>query len=144
MGDDTYNYFGATVFWLYIAAALYFSTIIIITIIRVGPSKGGNGSRRKQDTLIFSILAAISFATLSTNMLNVLIQSYQSWSADHKVSATWNPIQVWTWSITSTLFQDFGEAIVASPARYLWVQTALLATLSVCLFMGIEGWLQKY
>jgi hypothetical protein len=73
-------------------------------------------------------------------MLNVLIQTYQSWSAKHRISATLDSNQIWTWSITSTLFQDFGEAIVASPARYLWVQTALLATLSVCLFMGIEGW----
>jgi hypothetical protein len=83
--NDTNNYFGATVFWLYIAAALYFSTIIIITIIRIGPSEDGNGSRRKQDTLIFSTLAALcnpqyQHAQCAHPVVSIMVRGTQDFS----------------------------------------------------------------
>jgi hypothetical protein len=137
--DDTINYFGVTIFWLYIMAALYFSTTLVFTIVTIEPPKGKTREGRNRDVLVFGTLAFISFATLSVDMLNVLIQSYRSWSDRYGVRPRMDLAQIWGWSITSTLFRDFGEAIVADHARYLWAQTALLSTFSVCLFMGIEG-----
>jgi hypothetical protein len=46
---------------------------------------------------------------------------------------------LWQWSITSSLFQDFGKAIVATKPRYLLSSSGLWSTLAVALYMGIEG-----
>ncbi|KAK5173366.1 uncharacterized protein LTR77_002047 [Saxophila tyrrhenica] len=139
--DET-NYLGAAIFWLYILAALFFSSVVIWTILNIkqtGQRTSRNGIKNSSDTWLFSALAGLSFATLSANMLNVLIQSYRAWSARHSTNASLSPTQIWHWSITSTLFQDFGEAIVKDSVRYFWAQSALLGTLSICIFMGVEG-----
>ena len=137
--DEQLNLLGATIFWLYILFALILTATIIETILEISPSNQGQHERRKQ-TRLFAALALISFTTLSYNMLNVLIQSYTLWARQHGLTVADTSIRsIWTWSITSTLFQDFGEAIVQNSARYLWAQTNFLATLCVCLFMGIEG-----
>ena len=137
------NYLGAITFWLYILAALGLTTLAIYTLASQRPPHDGAQVERRKLTLRFSALAVISFCTLSVNMLRVLIQSYTQWSkrlpsaydrAHHGLLT-----RIWTWSITSTLFRDFGEAIVADQARYIWVLTALLATFSVCSYMGVEG-----
>lgn len=136
---DSFNILGATVFWLYIAAALYFTYQTITTIVNIKPAQDEKDDRRKEDVVIFSSLATISFGTLSKNMLDVLIHSYRIWSERHGLTASLSPAQVWRWSITSTLFQDFGEALVATQERYLWVQSALFVTMSVCIFMALAG-----
>ncbi|KAK0893671.1 hypothetical protein LTS16_022485 [Friedmanniomyces endolithicus] len=137
------NYLGAITFWLYILAALGLTILAIYTLASQRPPHDGAQVERRKLTLRFSALAVISFCTLSVNMLRVLIQSYTQWSkrlpsaydrAHHGLLT-----RIWTWSITSTLFRDFGEAIVADQARYIWVLTALLATFSVCSYMGVEG-----
>ncbi|KAK1048606.1 hypothetical protein LTR12_006843 [Friedmanniomyces endolithicus] len=137
------NYLGAITFWLYILASLGLTTLAIYTLASQRPPHDGAQVKRRKLTLRFSALAVISFCTLSFNMLRVLIQSYTQWSkrlpsaydrAHHGLLT-----RIWTWSITSTLFRDFGEAIVADQARYIWVLTALLATFSVCSYMGVEG-----
>ncbi len=137
--DKDLNYFGATIFWLYIVAALFFSAIVITTIANIKPPNSVGTGRRDGDWKMFATLAAISFSTLSFNMLSVLIQSYISWSKQNDLQPRLDVSQIWTWSIHSRLFQDFGEAIVASTGRYLWAESALLATLSISLYMGIEG-----
>ena len=132
------NYLGAAIFWLYIAAALFFSTLVIHTIITIGTS---NLSQRRhfRDVKIFSALACISFVTLSYNMLNVLIESFSAWHEQQNVSGRLGLADIWRWSIESTLFQDFGEAIMAPTFQQIWTFSALVATMSVCLFMSIEG-----
>ncbi|USW57457.1 hypothetical protein Slin15195_G107760 [Septoria linicola] len=76
-------------------------------------------------------------------MLHVLVNSFQLWSKDNplpdRMSIGSILVTVWKWSITSTLFKDFGTAIVENLERYLWTQAALWATMSVCLYMGTEG-----
>lgn len=73
-------------------------------------------------------------------MLDVLIQSFNTWSTSRSPQQLANlPLAIWQWSTTSTLFSDFGEAIVEDSARFFWVQSALLATLSVFVYMGTEG-----
>lgn len=131
--EDQPNLLGATIFWLYIVLALIFTFFAIESIL-----KSSNPARHKH-VATFSIIAAISFSTLSFNMLHVLIDSYSTWSERQVVPLALSPSSVWQWSITSTLFRNFGEAIVLDDARFLWTQSALMATMSVSFFMGIEG-----
>lgn len=140
--DDFLNYFGATIFWLYIAAALYFSVIVILPIYNVptpGVKRSSLQQRVMKDVAHFSALAGASFGALSVNMLNILYQSYLAWSGRHRLRASLSVSQIWRWSITTTLFQDFGEAIVQHPVRYFWTHSALVTTLAVSFFMGTAG-----
>lgn len=133
------NYLGASIFWLYNVLALVFTGTTVWALFSLYMS---NASRKKNTGLIllFSALATLSFATISNNMLEVLIQSFKQWSAGRDPAELQDlPLALWNWSITSSLFQDFGEAIVADSGRFLWAQSALLATLSVFFFMGTEG-----
>lgn len=134
--DEQLNYLGAAIFWLYILAALLFTSIILKTLYDTEPAKHAE----RNHVVLFGALSACSFATLSYNMLNVLISSYTLWAHERSLSIADTSIgSIWQWSITSTLFHDFGNAIVQSSARYLWTEASLLATLCVCLFTGIEG-----
>ncbi|EMC91294.1 hypothetical protein BAUCODRAFT_152568 [Baudoinia panamericana UAMH 10762] len=138
--NPTYNYFGATVFWLYNVAALSFTAIVLVTIAQL-PARRYPG--RQSPARVFITLAGISFTVLSVNMLHVLIQSYYEWSQTifGRLAVERNGMlrSIWTWSITSTLFRDFGEAIVADQARYVWTLSALIATMSVSTYMATEG-----
>lgn len=138
--EDQLNYLGATIFWLYILAALAFTAIILKTLHDMRGSKNSQRTSNERQVNLFGTLAAISFAVLSYNMLDVLIQSYTLWARNHNLSLDDTSLNsIWRWSITSTLFQDFGNAIVHNSARYLWVEASLLATLCTCLHIGIEG-----
>ena len=138
--DGQINYLGATVFWFYNLAALFFTAIVIHTILAIPQVKPSKQEHWRREVGLFSAMACVSFAMLSFNMLRVLIESFGSWSRDRESSAKASMVaSVWNWSITSTLFRDFGEAIVEDGSRYLWAQSALLATLSVCVYMAQEG-----
>ncbi|KAH0160128.1 hypothetical protein KCU67_g6851, partial [Aureobasidium melanogenum] len=134
------NLSGALIFWAYIAGALASTGIVLNTIKQ---SYFNNG--RPKIPPFLAILALSSFATLSYHMLNVLILSYQQWTARHSiplgalVGADRTPLHLWKWSTTSSLFQDFGEAIVANKPRYLLSSSGLWSTLAVAVYMGIEG-----
>ena len=136
---DNFNYIGAAIFWLYIAAALYFTFQIGQTIVQIKPPQDGTEDRKEDDVYIFSSLAAVSFAALTSNMLDVLKHSYQAWSGIRSLGADWSLTQVWRWSTTSTLFQDFAEGLIGSEEGYLWVQSALFVTMAACVFMGLAG-----
>lgn len=138
--DASTNLSGALIFWTYIAAALA-STGIVLNTIRQSYLNNG----RPKPPLFLAILALSSFATLSYHMLNVLILSYQQWTVRHSIplgaliGANRTPLHLWQWSITSSLFQDFGEAIAATKPRYLLSSSGLWSTLAVAVYMGIEG-----
>lgn len=72
------NYLGATIFWLYILAALGFTFLIVHALASQRPAHDGAQVERRQLTRRFSALAVKSFSTLSFNMLSVLTQS--QWS----------------------------------------------------------------
>ncbi|CAD0092628.1 unnamed protein product [Aureobasidium mustum] len=134
------NLSGALIFWAYIVGALACTGIVLNTIRQSYLSNG-----RPKIPPVLATLALSSFATLSYHMLNVLILSYQQWTARHSIplgaliGANRTPIHLWQWSITSSLFQDFGEAIVATKSRYLLSSSGLWSTLAVAVYMGIEG-----
>ncbi len=139
--DET-NYSGALIFWIYILAAFFFSYMVIQSIISIRPGKDERQKTKGSDSgfiWLFGALAGLSFTTLSYNMLTVLAHSYQAWSLSHGMAANISPAQIWHWSTTSTLFRDFAEAIVFDSIRYFWAQSALLATLWLCMYMGTEG-----
>lgn len=139
--DAPTNHPGALIFWAYIAAALA-STGVVLNTIRKSHLQN-NGKPRIPSLL--AILAISSFSTLSYYMLNVLILSYQQWTTRHSIplgaliGSNRTPLHLWQWSITSSLFQDFGKAIVATKPRYLLSSSGLWSTLAVALYMGIEG-----
>ncbi|KAI4723799.1 hypothetical protein E4T49_08474 [Aureobasidium sp. EXF-10728] len=139
--DTPTNYPGALIFWAYIAAALTFTGIVLNTIKQSYQQNNG----RSKIPSILKILAVSSFVTLSYYMLNVLILSYQQWTTRHNVplgaliGSNRTPLHLWQWSITSSLFQNFGEAIVATKPRYLLSSSGLWSTLAVAVYMGIEG-----
>ena len=139
--NSSSNYFGAAIFWLYIFAALSLSSVVLYTLHGLfhAPDRP-KGTAPKRLLWMFSTMALLSFATLSFNMLNVLIQSFNAWSRQTGVGSSSSlATRIWSWSITSTLFQDFGNAIVQDSVRYFWAQGALLGTLSVCYYIGYEG-----
>ena len=139
--SSQFNYLGAFIFWLYNIFALLFTAVVIHTLIHIKPAKSRhNEQARKRNVLLFSILAATSFGTLSVNMLTVLIHSFNAWSVQYPQSSQQSLVpRIWTWSVTSTLFHDFAEAVVANSARLVWSEMALLVTFVVNLFMGWEG-----
>ncbi|GIZ49136.1 hypothetical protein CKM354_001217300 [Cercospora kikuchii] len=132
------NLFGALIFWLYIVLALVFTSLVLDSLIRLPTPP-----ERRSQVRVFSGLAFFSFVALSFNMLHVLVYSFRLWTQDHPlpegISVASALATIWKWSITSTLFKDFGVAIVEDLKRFFWTQAALWATMSVCLYMGAEG-----
>nr|POE63410.1 hypothetical protein CFP56_04313 [Quercus suber] len=143
MVPEHISYSGATIFWLYNGFALLFAGIVIYTIYQLpGSSRRSNSPHHATAFRLFSGLSMISFAILSTNMLNVLIQSFSQYRTNHAdfvIRFDGLPQHLYHWSLTTPLFHDFGEAILANSARCLWTQGALFATLWVCLFMASKG-----
>lgn len=150
MSDLPTNYLGAAIFWSYILAALAFTSLAIHTILKINPTttrprNHDDGNPSARPLRLFTCLATLSFATLSANMLHVLIHSFQQWHvalpSPHPVQpvpTTWLSL-IWSWSTTSTLFQDFARAILASPARRVWTFSELGLAMTICLYMGREG-----
>ncbi|GAB1741541.1 hypothetical protein NU219Hw_g6769t1 [Hortaea werneckii] len=153
MSDLPTNYLGAGIFWSYILAALAFTGLAIHTILK---SHNPTTRSRNHDDVklsarslrLFTFLALLSFATLSANMLHVLLHSFQHWHST--LSPTTRPTHqpaptptclslIWSWSTTSALFQDFAHAILASPARRVWTFAELGMAMTICLHMAQEG-----
>lgn len=147
------NLIGAIVFWSYIVAALGSTALVLRVIYKLpGPSRSTQRNSEQSMFIIFSALALVSFATLSYHMLNVLVSSYVQWAGVQHVIL---PLQfygakgilgpqrthllLWEWSTTSTLFQDFAEAIVATSARFTWSYAALNMTFWNMAYMGVVG-----
>lgn len=92
---------------------------------------------------MFSFLALFSFSALSFNMLHILISSFKLWQETHPLPQHMSLAHIlstiWHWSVTSTLFKDFGIAIVENLQQFFWTQAALWTTISICLYMAVEG-----
>jgi len=161
MAEVPTNFVGAGIFWLYIVAALYFTGKILQNLATQTSTSDIKRRRETNDesstaidhssakiinslisngSIVFVILALLSFSTLSFNMLQVLIQSFHAWSRVHPNASNSQIIErIWTWSITSTLFQDFALALYQSRSSALWSLAALTNTLGVCVYMGVKG-----
>ncbi len=154
------NVLGAIVFFSYIAAALGLTGLVTSDLKK---EFSAWSSRRVRDrnvrVCLFAALSTLSFAVLSYHMLDFLIQSYQSWSMSSSLAHpapprtfqtfhaailwprtwTWASTSIWTWSISSNLFQDFGEVICNDPHRFWWTQLALVYSFGWNMYMSIQG-----
>lgn len=134
------NPLGAFIFWSYIIAALGLSIKTIYTIRKLPNS---DSPRRIRHERLHISLALLSFTVLSYNMLHVLFRSFNEWSIPEppvplKLSIAFlQRVGLWSW--TSSLFFDFGTAIVASPSEYLYTQSALLVTFWLSVDLSVEG-----
>lgn len=139
MAEET-NYASATVFWLYNLAALVFTFVVVYTIVDLARRSDRASSLSDRHVRLFSTLAAVSFITLSANMLNVLVQSFLAWTETPYYRASDNLlVSIGRWSVTTTHFLDFGKAIVQDRPRYFWSMNEIVATFAVCIYMGSEG-----
>ncbi|SMR57558.1 unnamed protein product [Zymoseptoria tritici ST99CH_3D1] len=134
------NPLGAFIFWSYIIAALGLSIKTIYTIRKLPNS---DSPRRIRHERLHISLALLSFTVLSYNMLHVLFRSFNEWSIPEPPVPLQLSIaflqRVGLWSWTSSLFFDFGTAIVASPSEYLYTQSALLVTFWLSVDLSVEG-----
>jgi hypothetical protein len=143
--EEPTNYLGAMIFWLYIVFALVFTGKTLQTLYDLYTTTyKTKQSKHTKQIWLFSILALLSFATLSATMLDVLIQSFNQKTLLQQSTSSKNgnnnlPLAIWNWSTTTSLFADFAEGLVQDSARFFWAQTALLATLSTVIYMGTEG-----
>ena len=154
-----YNLTGALIFTVYVISALFLTLFISRNLFssyqKLVKNKESKRTAHFEKRLqIFSALSVLSFSTLSYHMLSYLIVSYRSWaqandvplpqqllgdasllgSHDQRVN-----LRIWTWLTSSTLFQDFAEAICGDSARFWWTQQALLVTMAWSVFMSFEG-----
>lgn len=141
--EQTPNWLGATIFWLYILAALFFTALVIYTIVNIPQSKENILARfdTQREQRLFTFLSILSFLVLSANMLHVLINSFNTWSRERPLDSPTTNIfsEIGTWSLSSTLFRDFAEALLYDRTRMAWTAAALSTTFAFCLYMGIEG-----
>lgn len=159
-----YNLAGAVIFIIYVVSALFF-TGVIISILLCSPGSAHRSSssprRRRHKRFshqsklqIFTALSVLSLAVLSYHMMSFLIFSYKAWASEKGVRIPQrlfgydglidlkhgtNPLFIWEWLTSSTLFQDFAEIICGSSARYWWTLQALSGTMAWSFFMSVEG-----
>lgn len=132
--EDGKNVLGALIFLAYIVAALYFSLRVWTIIWRRHLSTRATRSNDRQFRVSVAIfMTLLSFSMLSYNMLSFLVLSYTDWTRrlGVKGNPVSNPTLLWDWMSHATLFEDFARSLVATPARSLWTQLALLQTYEI-------------
>lgn len=169
-----HNRSGAIIFFSYIAAALYFTGCIVLSISRIPSSSPalpkpsyGKGPRHNQKGLrkhdwnwrhgsfsIFCALSLVSFVVLSWNMLSFLVVSYLGWTASHgltlpshhdNLSQLWQHARyIWFWATSSNLFQTFAEDLVSNQSRWKVVRVALIYSYTWNSWMSTLGELYPF
>lgn len=132
--QDAPNISGAMLFLAYIVAALFFSFRLWTIIWKQYVSVRANLQIRERVKISISAgITILSFSVLSYNMLSFLILSYNDWAQRHQIHGNplLEPTLLRQWMSHSTLFEDFARSLVASPARSLWTQLALLQTYQI-------------
>ena len=135
--DDKYpsNIGGAVLFLSYILAALVLSTQAIFRISHQYNARKRTASEKRSITIL-SIMALVSFSTLSYNMLSFLFLSYGGYADAHSWTVNLRDLRLWEWMSHSSLFEDFANAIVNRPIVWWWTQLALLVSYEICLWMS--------
>jgi hypothetical protein len=169
---ETYNPAGAAIFWSYIVLALLCTIVILLRLRRLAnandtPTTQRHPSATGPKLIFLSLLALISFTSLSVHMLRFLIESYTAYSTGHLrpidelarihlTSGVFLPgpaafaafaravgSQIWQWSVNSRLFVDFAEELMRTSQARAWSTAALLASTGATIWMGdrvrVEG-----
>ena len=154
---ETTNTTSAIIFITYILAGLFLTGLIscdlINTYIFLPQSLRVRDGLQKQ-IQIFISLAVLSFSVLCYHLTDFLIESYQEWAIDRDIELPYRlygkmgllgpspqrtQIYIWTWLQTSSLFQDFTQAVFQSYESYWWTLQALLMTMAWSVFLSQEG-----
>lgn len=137
------NHLGATLFILYMILALLFTSMILHMLVAsyTALSEPQQGEfKRHTRVRVLCIVAPVSFALLSYNMVSYLVLSFQEWRTLQLGSG--NLLHdIWRWTITSTLFTNFAKAIAENPGHPSggFPSPALTTTLWAMIYMGVEG-----
>jgi hypothetical protein len=146
--EDIENISGAVIFVLYIIAALGLVAWIVLTLYRTSsPLSSSPDPKAHQRIYSFSVLALVSFATLSYHMLSFLITSYCDWVVVRGIalprSLSYNELmrlQLWQWAKTSTLFQNFAKKICTQwNGNWCWTEHVLIFSMAWNIYMAVEG-----
>jgi hypothetical protein len=161
------NYIGSTLFLSYIVAALYLTSTIAYSLysqyvavfhinptsspkdFKLAPSKSRSGTvetrnARARHIKIYTVLALVSFSSISYHMLGFLITSFLDWdnSSTRNVFAVlgnnaFNKLE--RWMLETSLFNDFAVQLVGDGESAVWTQLAILATWGWNLWIGAKG-----
>lgn len=150
-------------FFSYIIAALVFTALIVRDLLVLAGKKSTARGKHATDpsklsrwsfgrrASVHAVLSFVSFAVLSYNMLNFLIESYRSWAQSnevglprpnytlHELMYAVPSLHIWRWSTESTLFQSFAETICREPYHFWWTRQTLLYSIMWNMVMSIEG-----
>ena len=143
------NYIGTVLFISYIVAALELTNFIVTHLFSLYESRTSRLPLSKQPEIshiiIFSSLAALSFAVLSNHMLSFLIQSYTGWceSNGYGLAIAIRDImpKLWAWMTDSMLFTTFAHDLVgrANGEEWIWAGMALAGTMAWGNWMATSG-----
>ena len=157
------NYIGSTFFLSYIVIALYLTSTIGYSLYtqytsafhshpssppskfkQNGAGKVETRNARAQHIKIYTVLALISFTSISWHMLGFLITSFLDWNN----SSTRNVFAVLgnnafhklkRWMLETSLFNDFAIQLVNDGESAIWTQLAILATWGWNLWISGKG-----
>jgi hypothetical protein len=144
--NPPFNYLGTTLFLSYILLALYFTLSISTSLYgqykRIPALKLGEDVKnaRTRHIKIYAFLASVSFAILSYNMLNFLIQSLTVWARTQNLLG--RRLGLWDlrfWMLETNLFETFAKELVNTRPSAFWTQAALLATWFWNVWMACKG-----
>ncbi|KAF9697785.1 hypothetical protein EKO04_004475 [Ascochyta lentis] len=157
------NYIGSAFFLSYIVAALCLTSAIGYSLYtqyvnafhsqpssppskfkQNGAGKVETRNARVQHIKIYTVLALVSFASISWHMLGFLITSLLDWnnSSTRNIFAmlgdnTFDKLK--RWMLGTSLFNDFAVQLVGDGESAVWTQLAILATWVWNLWMGGKG-----
>lgn len=141
------NIAGAVLFWSYILAALLFTSLALASLYRSFPRQPKDSAWHFKYS-VFILSATLSFSILSYHMLNVLVLSHRQWAEQQSIlvptqllgifGSGSDALHLWQWSTQSTLFKDFGDALIATEARWAWSNASLAFTFVEVLFICIK------
>ena len=157
--DGPENVVGALIFFGYIMAAIFFTSIIIKDLVvrtsapSTDPKHNSASPSLNGKVQIFALLSLVSFSVLSYHMLGFLLRSYFEWATTRNIALQTNfhgmegaismfyrhnMVRMWTWATQSTLFRDFAEDILR-PSNYWWTAQALIFSMGWNTYMAFEG-----
>lgn len=141
-----FNYLGTTLFLSYILLALYFtfsiSTSLYAQYKRLSSLKIKEDVKnaRTRHIKIYAFLASVSFAILSYNMLNFLIQSLTVWArTQNLLGRRVSLVGLRYWMLETNLFGTFARELVGEKPSAFWTQAALLQTWFWNIWMAYKG-----
>lgn len=102
-------------------------------------------SRRRLQSLLFAILAALSLGATWYYMFAFFAHSYRNWEASQTLVDLADPeittlFKLELWLQKAKLFREAWETVIETPARFWWSGQIFLWTTGWSVFLGVMGW----